>query len=81
MLTLFMGDILTITARETMQMAVGFALVALLYALFNKEFVLVSFRPRSGGDAGIPRRLVGVSCSIFRSALSFRFRFARSGFC
>lgn len=43
MLTLLQGDILTITARETAQMAVGFALVGLLHALFTKEFVLVSF--------------------------------------
>jgi ABC-type Mn2+/Zn2+ transport system permease subunit len=43
MLTLLEGDILTITTSETVQMAVAFALVGLAHALFNKEFVLVSF--------------------------------------
>jgi ABC-type Mn2+/Zn2+ transport system permease subunit len=43
MLTLLEGDILTITTAETIQMAIAFALVAVIHTLFNKEFVLVSF--------------------------------------
>lgn len=43
MLTLLQGDVLTISPLETTQMLWAFAGVALLHALFNKEFLLVSF--------------------------------------
>jgi ABC-type Mn2+/Zn2+ transport system permease subunit len=43
MLTLLEGDILTITPLQTWEMAGAFAVVALLHAVFSKEFLLVSF--------------------------------------
>ena len=43
MLTLLQGDILTVAPAEVRQMMVAFALVALVHAVFHKEFVLVSF--------------------------------------
>ena len=43
MLTLLQGNVLTGTAAETGQMAIAFALVALVHIVFHKEFVLVSF--------------------------------------
>ena len=43
MLKLLQGDILTISPEETMQMLGIFSVVAVIHALFSKEFLLVSF--------------------------------------
>lgn len=52
MLKLMQGDVLTVDPRETMQMAGVFAVMALLHALFSKEFVLVSFDRDSASTLG-----------------------------
>lgn len=43
MLKLLQGDVLTVAPQETWQMLGIFAVVALIHALFGKEFLLVSF--------------------------------------
>jgi uncharacterized membrane protein YqjE len=43
MLTLLQGDVLTVSPRETLEMLGVFAVVALIHALFRKEFILVAF--------------------------------------
>ncbi len=43
MLKLLQGDVLTVSPQETLQMLGIFAVVALIHALFGKEFLLVSF--------------------------------------
>ena len=43
MLKLLQGDVLTVSPQETLQMLGIFAVVALVHALFGKEFLLVSF--------------------------------------
>ncbi|HVF11426.1 MAG TPA: metal ABC transporter permease [Abditibacteriaceae bacterium] len=43
MLKLLQGDVLTVSMAETWQMVFAFAVVALLHALFSKEFLIVSF--------------------------------------
>ncbi|MDF2440615.1 MAG: zinc/manganese transport system permease protein [Abditibacteriota bacterium] len=52
MLKLMQGDVLTVDPRETAQMAGVFAVVALLHALFSKEFILVSFDRDSASTLG-----------------------------
>ena len=42
MLTLLRGDVLAVYPRETLQMALVFAAIALVHFLFSKEFLLVS---------------------------------------
>ena len=43
MLKLLQGDVLTVAPGETLEMLGIFSVVALVYALFGKEFLLVSF--------------------------------------
>jgi ABC-type Mn2+/Zn2+ transport system permease subunit len=43
MLKLLQGDVLTVAPQETLEMLGIFAVVALIHALFGKEFLLVSF--------------------------------------
>jgi ABC-type Mn2+/Zn2+ transport system permease subunit len=43
MLKLLQGDVLTVSPHETLEMLGIFSVVALIHALFSKEFLLVSF--------------------------------------
>lgn len=52
MLKLLQGDVLTVDPRETLQMLGAFAVVAVLHALFSKEFVFVSFDRDSAQTLG-----------------------------
>jgi len=52
MLSLMKGEVLTVDPAETMQMLIVFAVVALIHAVFSKEFILVSFDRESANTIG-----------------------------